>query len=89
LVCAFSKILFKFTNLGKKIPASVLVEVETRAALADLSALAETLVVVPQFDLVFGVALEFVVVVGALAPAGAFVILLQSVAVLQIVEIIK
>jgi len=53
------------------------------AAFADLSALADALVVVPKFDLIFVVAFDLVVVVGALAPARLFFVLLQAVAVLQ------
>jgi hypothetical protein len=53
------------------------------AAFADLSAFADALVVVPKFDLIFVVAFDLVVIVGALAPARPLVVLLQAVAVLQ------
>jgi hypothetical protein len=59
------------------------VEEKSGAALADLAALADAQVVVPKFDLVVVVALDLVVVVGALAPARSLVVLLQAVAVLQ------
>lgn len=59
------------------------VKEKSGTALADLTTLADALVVVPKFDLVLVVALDLVVVVGALAPARPLVVLLQAVAVLQ------